>query len=215
MPDTTYIALVDDHVLLRNGLASLVNSFDGYKVLLEAKNGEDFIKQLKPRQAPNIVLMDIKMPVMNGYETAKWITDNLPQTKVLALSVMDDEIAIIRMVRCGAKGYIVKDSETNVFRKALNSVRDHGIYINELVSNKIFHYVKNEDKNHDILSFSDREMMFLKLICTDKTYKQIAADMGVSSRTVDGYRDALFEKIGVSSRTGLVLYAIKTGIVTL
>lgn len=216
MPAITYVSLVDDHNMIRNGLASIVNSFDGYKVLFEASNGEDFIDKVKTNTAPDIVLMDIRMPAMNGYETAKWISDNVPDTKVLALSAMDDEISIIRMLRCGAKGYVLKDSDPPVLKEALNSLRDNGIYINELVSNKIFHYVQNNKGNEGgTSSFSEREMTFLKLICTEKTYKEIAAEMKVSPRTVDGYRDALFEKLGVSSRTGLILFAIKSGIVKL
>lgn len=216
MPDTTYIALVDDHVLLRNGLAACINSFDNYKVLFEADNGKDFIRKLQRVNAPAIVLLDVSMPEMNGYETAEWISKNLPETRVLVLSVMDSEDAIIRMIKSGAKGYIVKDSDQKVFIEALNSLRDHGFYINELVTNKMFNHVANgkEGSNtHGVSLFSEREMTFLKLICTEKTYKEIATEMGVSPRTVDGYRDTLFEKIGVSSRTGLVIYAIKSGIV--
>jgi DNA-binding NarL/FixJ family response regulator len=129
--------------------------------------------------------------------------------------MMDSEIAIIRMLRYGARGYIVKDSDAEIFRKALDSVRDHDFYINELVSNKMFHYANNpkEDRGLKELQFTDREMSFLKLVCSEKTYKEIAAEIGVSPRTVDSYRDSLFEKIGVNSRTGLVIYAIKAGIV--
>jgi DNA-binding NarL/FixJ family response regulator len=211
------IALVDDHVLLRTGLASLIGSFEGYHVLFEADHGKDFISQLTPKHPPDIVLLDITMPVMNGYETAEWIRENLPGTKVLVLSMMEHDAAIIRMLRLGAKGYILKDSKPAVFKEALNFVRDNGFYLNELVSSKMLHYINQSSDNDSIDGvpvLSDRELTFLRLACTEKTYKEIADDMCVSPRTVDGYRDSLFEKTGALSRVGLVLFAIRNGIVS-
>jgi DNA-binding NarL/FixJ family response regulator len=218
MNNTTYIAVVDDHILLRTGLATLINSFNEYKVLFEADNGEDFIRQLKPRHAPDIVLLDITMPVMNGYATAAWITLNLPQTKILVLSMMENDATIIRMLKHGAKGYILKDSKPPIFKQALNSVRDNGFYINDLVSSKMLYYMNNsihKAAEHDSTlsaSLTERELIFLKWACTEKTHKEIAHEMCVSPRTVDSYRDALFDKLGVTSRVGLVIFAIKNGI---
>lgn len=220
MPSTTYISLVDDHVLLRSGLAALINSFEGYRVLFEADNGQDFIRQIKPTQAPDIVLLDVTMPLMNGYETAEWIRVNLPQTKILVLSMMENDNAIIRMLKLGAKGYILKDSKPLAFKEALNSIRDYGFYINDLISNKMLYYISKEKESDDSLNvdplvrLSPTEIEFLRLICSEKTHKEIAQAMYVSPRTVDSYRDTLFEKLGVTSRVGLVLFAIKNGIVT-
>src|SRR5215218_8337561 len=104
------LALVDDHTLLRSGLANLLREL-GYKVLCEANNGNDFIEQLKTCPMPDVVLLDINMPVMDGYETALWLKKNHPEVKVLALSMYDDEYAIIKMLKNGAKGYILKDSD--------------------------------------------------------------------------------------------------------
>jgi DNA-binding NarL/FixJ family response regulator len=217
MAETTYIALVDDHILLRTGLVNLINNIGGYKVLFEADNGVDFIKQIKPRHAPDIVLLDITMPQMNGYETAEWIRVNIPEAKVLVLSMMENDLAIIRMLKVGAKGFILKDSKPQVFFDALNSIRDTGYYLNDLVNTRMLRYVNNEPKqasyNLPGVSLTDREMAFLKYACTEKTHKEIAAEMFVSPRTIDSYRDSLFEKLGVTSRIGLALYAIKNGIV--
>jgi DNA-binding NarL/FixJ family response regulator len=214
MPAPVHIALVDDHTLLRRGLAALIDTFDGYKVLFEANNGEDFIQQIKPGMPPDIVLLDISMPGMNGYETAKWIRQNLPETKVLVLSFMENNSAIIRMLKLGARGYILKDSDPRICNQALNSIRDSGFFLNELVSNRVVQCMTNGKEVQDILSIlTDRELQFLKLACTEMTYKQIAVEMGVSPRTVDSYRDALFHKLGVSSRIGLVIFAIRNGIV--
>ena len=166
----THIALVDDHTLLRNGLASIVNSFEGYSVLFEANNGKDFIQQLKNYNEPDIVLLDINMPEMNGLDTADWMKQNLPSAKILVLSVMDTDTIIISMLKKGARGYILKDSKPAIFKQALDNIRDTGFYMNELVSNKMFNYVlQEEDKGKEralISGLSANELIFLQLVCT-------------------------------------------------
>lgn len=210
------IVLVDDHVLLRNGLAELVKSL-GHNVLFEADNGKDFIGKLDTKQLPDIVLLDINMPEMDGYETAQWIKTNHPDIKVLALSMYDNETSIIRMLKCGARGYILKDSEPAELKAAIHALMDKGFYYSDLVSGKLMHAInKMEDDGGGLKSLvplNDREADFLKYSCTELTYKEIADKMFVSPRTIDGYRDALFEKLHVKTRVGLVMYAIKNGIV--
>lgn len=215
--DTTYIALVDDHTLLRNGLAALVNSFEGYAVLFEAGNGKEFIAQLKQYPAPDIVLLDITMPEMNGLETATWIKNNLPSAKILVLSVMDVDTVIISMLKRGARGYLLKDSKPAVFKNALDNIRDTGFYMNELVSNKMLNYVKEEKKDKLpqaslVSTLTENELSFLRMVCAEKTNKEIAHDMNLSVRTIDGYRDELIKKLNVHSRVGLVIFAIKNGL---
>ncbi len=213
----TTVALVDDHELLRTGLAAIVNTFVGYKVIFEASNGKEFIACLKTKPTPDIILLDITMPVMDGYETAAWIKLNLPDTKVLVLSMLENEGAIIRMIKNGARGYILKDSNPKVFRTAMNNIRDTGYFINDLVSNKLMHYINQDDTNEmqvmPIQHLSDNELCFLKLICTDKTYKEIAEDMSLSPRTIDTYRDNLFKKLQIKTRTGLAIFAIRNGLI--
>jgi DNA-binding NarL/FixJ family response regulator len=154
---------------------------------------------------------------MDGYETASWIKANLPETKVLVLSMLENDGAIIRMLKHGARGYILKDSNPKIFRKALNSIRDSGYFINELVSNKLMHYINQEDSLDaqvmPIQTLSENELTFLKWICTDKTYKEIADEMNLSPRTIDTYRDNLFKKLQIKTRTGLAIFAIKNGII--
>ncbi len=213
------IAMIDDHNLLRNGLANLINSFEGFEVIFEANNGRDFIEQLPTHGKPDIVLLDINMPVMNGYETASWVRNNLPGTKLLVLSMLDSDLAIIRMLNLGAKGFLVKDSHPDQFRKALIQLRDEGICMNDALTGRVSYLAKNEDpENKDspgtlLPRFTDKEMEFLKLSCSELTYREIAHEMGVGYRTVDSHRDSLFTKLQVSNRVGLVLYAIKNGIV--
>ncbi|HEX7691891.1 MAG TPA: response regulator transcription factor [Sediminibacterium sp.] len=216
----TLVALVDDHELLRTGLAAMINSFDGFKVIMEANNGQEFIEKIRnTRTTPNIVLLDITMPQMDGYETSSWIKSNLPQTKVLVLSMLENDTAIIRMLKNGARGYILKDSKPRIFKDALNNIRDSGFYINDLVSNKLMQYINKEEVyDSDVLTLgnlSENEVAFLKWICTDKTYKEIADEMCLSPRTIDTYRDNLFKKLEVKTRVGLAIFAIKSGIVTI
>lgn len=210
------IALADDHVLLRNGLASLVSSL-GHTVLFEADNGEKLTEKIKATE-PELILMDINMPQMDGYATTQWLKENHPDVKVLALSMYDNEASIIRMLKCGAKGYILKDSEPAELKAAIDAVLNKGFYYSDLVSGKLIHAInKIDDGGNDVSALAklnDRETDFLKYACTEMTYKEIADKMYVSPRTIDGYRDALFEKLHVKTRVGLVMYAIKNGIVT-
>ena len=211
------IVLTDDHILLRNGLAALVKNL-GHTVLFEADNGKDFINKLDKKNLPEVVLMDINMPEMDGYETALWLKINYPEIKVLALSMYDNENAIIRMLKSGAKGYILKDSEPAELKAAIDAVVSKGYYYSDLVSGKLIHAINKLDDEggelKNLMQLNERETDFLKHSCTEMTYKQIADKMFVSPRTIDGYRDALFEKLHVKTRVGLVMYAIKNGVVS-
>ena len=210
------IALVDDHSLLRMGLASLMES-QGNTVLFEADNGKEFVNKLDANNLPQIVLMDINMPEMDGFETTQWLKQHYPGVLVLALSMYDNETSIIRMLKCGAKGYILKDSEPAELKTAIDNLLSKGFYYSDLVSGKLMHAInKMEDEGGDLknlVPLNDRETEFLKYSCTELTYKEIADKMFVSPRTIDGYRDALFEKLKLKTRVGLVMYAIKNGIV--
>ena len=211
------VALADDHILLRNGLAGLINGFDGYTVLFEANNGQDLVNTLDMNNLPDLVLLDINMPLKDGFETALWLKQNHPDIKVLALSMYDNEPSIIKMLRNGAKGYLLKDTAPKEFRSALDAVMSKGFYYSEMVTGKLIHAVNNMDEpqqqRNSFSKLNEKETEFLKLACTEMTYKEIADKMFLSPRTIDGYRDALFEKLNVKTRVGLVMYAIKTGLV--
>ena len=212
------IVLTDDHNLLRNGLASLVTSL-GHTVLFEADNGKHFIEKLNPNALPDLVLLDINMPEMDGYETAQWIKTNHPEINILALSMYDNETSIIRMLKCGAKGYILKDSEPAELKAAIEAIMNKGFYYSDLVSGKLMHAINKMDDTGDdlknLVPLNNRETTFLKYACSEMTYKEIADKMFLSPRTIDGYRDTLFEKLHLKTRVGLVMYAIKNGIVNI
>lgn len=211
----TSIALVDDHTLIRNGLAQLVESL-GHTVVFEANNGLEMQEKLAHNQLPNIVLMDINMPQMDGFAATQWLKENQPDVHVLALSMYDAETSIIRMLKSGAKGYILKDSDPIELQAAIHDVINKGYYYSDLVSGKLIHAINQiEDSGSNINTFtnlSEREIDFLKYACSELSYKEIAAKMFVSPRTIDGYRDDLFEKLSIKTRVGLVMYAIKNGV---
>ena len=136
MPDTRYIVIIDDHAMFRKGLMKLINLFPGYSVLFDASNGKDFIAQLNPKHLPDIVLMDITMPEMDGYLTAEWLHNNYPEINILALSTMDSEAAIIKMIKSGAKGYVLKDAEPDELKLAFDEVMSQGYFITNLLPAK-------------------------------------------------------------------------------
>jgi DNA-binding NarL/FixJ family response regulator len=215
--DKKLIAIVDDHTMIRKSLTVLINLFDAYKVIFDACDGKDFINRINSPDKPDIVLLDIVMPGMDGYETAAWIRDNYPDIKILVLSTMDAESTIIKMIRHGACGYILKDAETVELKQAFDDVLLKGYYYNDQVTQKVMRSINQltNDKS-DLGAFvrlTDRELEFIKHACSEKSYQQIAKEMFVSERTVDGYRESLFNKLNVKTRVGLVIYAIKNNLV--
>jgi two-component system, NarL family, invasion response regulator UvrY len=212
------LVLVDDHVLLRNGLAELVKNL-GHTVQFEADNGVQLTEQMDAAYLPDMVLMDINMPEMDGFAASQWLKQNHPTVKVLALSMYDNENSIIRMLKSGARGYILKDSDPTELQTAIDHITTKGYYYSDLVNGRIIHAINKIDDDDsglkNLVQLNDRETEFLKFTCTELTYKDIAERMFVSPRTIDGYRDMLFEKLKVKTRVGLAIYAIKNGLVQL
>jgi len=209
--DQILIAIVDDHTLFRSGVAGLMSEFAELQVVFEAGNGQHLQQMLPKHPLPQVILMDINMPVMDGYDSTRWVKENYPQIKVLALSMFEDDKAVIKMIKCGASGYVLKESKPKELLEAIKTIHTKGVYINELVSGKLIRSVM-EDEN--VPGFTKKELEFLKLCCSELTYKEIADKMYVSPRTVDNYREALFMKLNLKSRTGLVLYAIQNHVYT-
>lgn len=217
MREIRYIAIVDDHTMFRKGLAVLINLFARYRVILDVANGKELTEQLQPDLLPDIVLLDIHMPVMDGYATAAWLRSNHPGTRVMALSTMDSDMAIIKMIHHGARGYILKDADPKELQLAFDEILDKGYYYNEILTRKVMQSIhqENAESGNGFPKLTDRELEFLHHACSEKNYQQIAREMFLSERTVDGYRESLFKKFNVSNRVGLVLYAIKNQLVKL
>ena len=207
------MAVADDHSLLRSALAKLINGFPGYNVTIEADNGRDLIEKIAKSALPDIVLLDISMPEMDGFKTTQWLHKKYPQIKVLALSMLSDERTIIKIFRVGAKGYLLKNTDPDELKTALDSVMSKNVYLSEYVSGKLVSGLHNDvDVELQGVVLNEKEKEFLRWSCSELSYKDIAAKMFVSPRTVDDYRQSLFYKLKVHSRVGLVMYAIKNGI---
>lgn len=210
------VAIADDHALLRTALARLVNSFDDYSVLFEAGNGKELKARVQQHIIPDIVMLDVNMPEMDGFETAQWLNKNHPQIKILALSMLSDEKTIIKMFRVGAKGYLLKNTDPEELKAALRTLVDKNFYLSDYVSEKLVSGLNfDSDKEEANVVLNEKEREFLRLTCSELSYKEIAAQMFLSVRTIDDYRASLFNRLNVHSRVGLVMYAIKNGIAEL
>lgn len=222
MPQTPQVklALVDDHTLFRKGLRSLIEMVsDDYSILFEAENGKDLQQKISKDNQPDIILLDIHMPDMDGFEAVQWLNEHYPLIKILVVSMVQKEETIVKMLRLGVKGYLCKDVEPKELAEALHSVMNKGYYYTDFVTGKLVHSLQNNNedasKRNNAALMNDREKEFLKLACTEMTYNEIAAQMYLSPKTIDGYRNALFEKLNVKTRVGLALYAVKNGFVEL
>lgn len=212
----TTVAIVDDHRLLAQALADLVNRLDAYSVLFCAENGLDLLQKMPESGVPDIVLLDVNMPGMNGTDTATALRDQYPSVRVLALSMLDDEQTVVQMMQNGARGYLLKGCRPDELLQALNDVRDRGMYSTDFLTQqlltKLKHPVQPDPQKLDY-QLNDRERTFVKYACSELTYAEIADKMCVSTRTVDGYRESVFEKLNVHTRVGLALLAMRTGMV--
>ncbi len=215
--ETCKIALADDHVLMRRGLATLINTFDEYEVIFQGTNGQELIDSLNRKKLPHIALLDINMPKKDGYETAYWLKSNYPQIKVLALSMYDNEIAIIRMLQNGARGYVLKDVEPFELKAALDAIWHKGFHYSDLVTGHLMNNISkiDEKSTRKNISLTNRELEFIKHCCSEMPYKEVADKMNISPRTLENYRDSLYHKLHIKTRIGLAMYAMKSGIVNL
>lgn len=208
------VVVVDDHTLLSQAIAGMVDSFSKLKVLYTCKNGQELVDKFSesPKHIPDVVLMDINMPILNGIETTEWITENHDTVNVMALSVEDEDTTILKMLKAGAVGYLLKDTKKEILEHALLEIVQNGFYHTKNVTNLLMKSLSgNEDEE---VKFKDREITFMKHACSELTYKEIADKMCLSPKTIDGYRDVLFTKLNVKNRVGLVMYAIKNKIYT-
>ena len=208
---TIPIAIVDDHTLMSKALENMIAENPKYRVAMNHPNGEDFISGLERiSEMPAVVLMDINMPYKNGIETTEWLTEHHPDIKVIALTMEDDEKVLIRMLKAGAKGYLLKDMQPSILFQAIDTVFEKGSFYTDFVAQKLLKVQTEDAKNASLLSdLKEREKEFIKLACSELTYKEIADKMCLSPKTIDGYRDSVFVKLEIKNRVGLVLFALK------
>ncbi|MDE3253194.1 MAG: response regulator transcription factor [Bacteroidota bacterium] len=207
------IGIVDDHQLFLKSLSMMLKSFQVYEVVLEGLNGKEVQTKLSQLETPpDIMLIDVNMPVMNGAETAKWLHDHYPQMKLVALSMNDNDSIVIEMIKAGCCAYLLKETHPDELEKALQEIHAKGYY-NADTSNINFRRLLISEK--ESVTITEKERQFLQYASSDMTYKEIAALMFLSERTIDGYRETLFNKLNVQSRVGLVMEALRKGLVKL
>jgi DNA-binding NarL/FixJ family response regulator len=206
------VVIVDDHLLIAKAITSIIDQFRGFTVLYETENGKRLMERFVIKNnIPDIVLLDISMPEMDGFETAAWLQKHHPEVKVMALTMQGDDESLIKMVRNGATGYLNKNVHPVELEKALTEIQEKGYYYPDWAASKVLRgLMQNADKIE--IRLTERETEFLKLACTELTYKEIADQMICSPRTVESYRDSLFEKLGVRTRVALALFAVKKGL---
>lgn len=205
------IAIVDDHILIAQAIKGIIANFENFETICECENGQELIDKINTYNVlPDIVLLDISMPVMDGFQTADWLQKNHPEVLVMVLSMQNDEQSVIKMVKNGAKSYLLKNSHPRELESALLKLIENGFYYPEWATKIIFSSI-NKTSNEALSKLTDREKEFLKYTITEKSYKEIAELMFCSPRTVESYRDNLFEKLNLKTRVGLAVYAIKNG----
>jgi len=220
MADVLKLGIVDDHRLFRKGLITLIElAYPKCEILFEADNGLDLQQKLIKKNLPEIIIMDVNMPGMDGFASAQWLKENYPDIKVLVVSMVEKEETIVRMLKLGVKGYLSKDVEPQELGEALRSIMNRGFYYTDYLTGKLVMSIQSDgagkQKVTNMPQMNDREKLFLELACSELTYNEIADKMFLSPKTIDGYRNSLFEKLSVKSRVGLALYAVRHGLVSL
>lgn len=212
------IILVDDHVMLRNALATRINEFENFKVVDQCNHGKELIQALQSNPEPDLVLLDLNMKEMNGMETALWLKKNRPSIKVLMLTMYDSDLTLIQLLQLGVKGILHKSANAADLKAAITTIATEGQYYSNHTTTKLVNLVNSKEEGTKRLQKSllnDEEIFFLRLACSDMTYKEVAQRMKLNPRTVDSIRDQLFIKLDVKSRVGLAMVAIRNGIVSL
>src|SRR5215207_9147253 len=200
------VALVDDHVLLRTALASLIANFESCKSVMQVSNGKQLATEIDKGNLPDVVLLDLNMPEMNGFETATWLRDNYPDINVLMLTMYDSELSLIRLLQAGVKGFLKKDTHPKELQYAIHSVMENGYYYSHNATGKLLNLFRSSSETSSALNktmLTETDILFLQLSCSEMTYKEIAQEMKLNPRGVDNLRDNLFTKLGVKSRVGL------------
>ena len=212
------VALVDDQTLFLKGLRLILEGYEEIEIIIEANSGAEFLSTLSEK-VPDVVLLDLKMPGMDGIEVAERLKASHPEVKIILLTMHDDERFIQHVLAVGANGYLLKNEEPTVLRDAINKVLHQDYYLNDYVAKALFNNIKKQQPGqpktpaHPTLSLTPREKEILSLICKEMTTAEIAEQLFISKRTVEGHRQNLLDKTGVRNTAGLVIYALKNQLV--
>lgn len=219
MSNPLKLCLIDDHVIVRNALKGLIEKLGNYKISHQFNNGKELTEALPLTDEPDLLIMDLNMPEMDGKTTMQWMKSNNVKYPVLILTLDTSDKTIIELFRLGVRGYLPKHTTSDLLKKAIDDIVTSGYHHNELLTKALITDQQNVNDDHKKIleKITDREILFLQLVCDEAeyTYDKIAEKMGVHRRTVDGYRESLFEKFNLKSKTGLVLFAIKYQIHTI
>lgn len=209
------IAVVDDHHLFRQGLISLLKEDASLKVIIEAANGVELLEALKTNE-PELVILDVEMPIMNGIETTKALKKNYPHINILILTMHDEEGMIVHLIEEGARGFLLKGTDIEHLVEAIYGIKQNGYYFNDHISKAMLTGLINDEKikpSFNTVNFNATEREVIKLVCQEQTNREIAEKLKLSVRTIDHYRLTILKKIGAKNTAGLVMYAIKKKIV--
>ena len=209
--DIVKIIIVDDHIIFRKGLLTILNEIDNVKVVGEASNGNELLDLLK-KQSTDIIFMDIKMPVMGGIEATKKVLSKYPETKIIALTMFEEISYFNEMIEAGASGFLLKKTSTDELEKAIELVLMDESYFSEEFISSASKYFKPKQKDSSI-NLTEREIEVLGLICKVFSNTDISKFLGLSPRTIDGHRANLLEKTGAKNAPNLVMLALKTGLI--
>lgn len=209
------VAITDDQVLFRRGMASIINTFENISIVLEADNGRILLDSLQNFEPiPDVVLLDLSMPELNGIETTKLLHIHYPSIKIIILSVYGEDRFVTHLMELGVNAYLFKNVEPEEVERAIRTVIDKDFYFNEAFLNAMKNRLTNKRQKITLTdnipsTLTSREMEVLSLICKQRTAQEIADQLFISVRTVDGHRNNLLEKTGARNSAGLVLFAIK------
>ena len=211
------VAIADDYRIFREGLKVSLSQDEKMDFLFEVDNGEDLLKNIEANK-PDVIIMDLKMPIMDGMEATQLLRKKYQDIKVVVVSMYDDDKFIIHLMEIGANGYLFKNAEPDEIRKAIHAVYENGYYFNDIVNKALLKklVLKGNIKpsfNQNV-ELTERELQVLKLICEEKTASEIGKEIFLSPRSVEGIRQRLIEKVGVRNSAGLVMFAVKSGIVS-
>jgi DNA-binding NarL/FixJ family response regulator len=209
------IIIADDHEIFRDGFKVMLKKQTEVEVIGEAENGRELLELAKTHQ-PDVVITDVKMPLMDGIEATKQIKKELPHIEVIALTMFDEENLVIDMLEAGAKGYLLKNTNKAEVVQAVKAVYRQETYYCNSTSNKLAQMIAksrfNPYKSIPKPAFNEKEIEIIRLICKELSNKEIASELGLSTRTIEGYREKILEKIDAKNIAGLVIYAIRNNI---